>query len=403
MGIPKTNGSIGRFWLPTALDPKDMTRSYSKIGYHEPAASRPNYHLLPGNTVTKILFNSNKEVTGVQYATGPGETSYTAKAKEEVVLSAGGIYSPKILLQSGIGERKKLENLNIPVVADVPGVGWNFQDHTRFDFKFNFTFNRTDNPLELQRNQTYYQEMQELYLNNRTGPLTLTVGNAACGLDLKRFTTTSSFNKIITDALTANPIASLPADAPATVKAGYAVARLTELAYLKESKIPAASFLSFLDFTPAVVLTKPLSRGYVTINSASPWDPPVVNYRTHTDPYDMAVVTAGIKYARQIFKTAPVLPYNPVETFPGPEVTSEAALADAVRATALASFGHPMGSCKMGRFAEGAVVDAKLNVFGVKGLRVIDASIFPIATGAGPMASVYGVAERGAAFILGEQ
>src|SRR5690606_34140932 len=161
-------------------------------------------------------------------------------------------YSPKILLQSGIGEKKKLQSLDIPVVADVPGVGWNFQDHTRFDFKFNFTFNRTDDPLELQRNVTYYNEMQDHYLNNKTGPLTLTVGNAACGLDLKSFTTTSSFHKILNDALSANPIASLPTDAPATVKAGYTVARLKELAYLKASKIPAASFLSCLDFTPAV-------------------------------------------------------------------------------------------------------------------------------------------------------
>ncbi|RPA73561.1 alcohol oxidase [Ascobolus immersus RN42] len=402
MGVPKTNGSIGRFWIPTALNPTDMTRSYSKIGYHEPASSRPNYHLLPGNQVTKILFDSNKRVTGVQYASGPGETTYTVKAKKEVVLSAGAVFSPKILLQSGIGEKKKLQSLNIPVVADIPGVGWNFQDHTRFDFKFSFTFNRTNDPLELQRNQTYYNEMQALYLNNQTGPLTLTVGNAGCALDLKSFTNTSTYTSILASALATNPIAALPSNIPATVKAGYIKQRIALLASIKASKIPVASFLSFLDFTPAVVLTKPLSRGFVTVNSASPWDFPIVDYRTHSDPFDMAVVTNGIRYARRILQTPPVVPYNPQEIFPGAEVTDDSSLAEAVRSTALATFGHPFGTCKMGKLQEGAVVDAELKVYGVKGLRVIDASIIPVATGPGPMASVYGIGERGAAFILGE-
>lgn len=245
--------------------------------------------------------------------------------------------------------------------------------------------------------------MLELYNNEQTGPLTLTVGNAACQLDLKTFTSTSKFNQILTSAYTANPTANLPAEAPPSVKVGYIKSRLAQLNYIKTSKIPAASFLSFLDFTPAIVLTKPLSRGFVSINSASPWDSPVVSYRTHSDPYDMSVVLAGIRYARRIFQTAPVLPYNPVETFPGPSEDSDAGLEAAVRSTALASFGHPFGTCSMGKFHEGAVVDSKLRVFGVKGLRVIDASIIPIATGAGPMASVYGVAERGAGFILGEK
>lgn len=140
MGIPKTNGSIGRFWLPTALNPERMTRSYAKNEYHDTAVPRPNYHLLHSNTVTKILFRAGKRATGVQYAAGPDASVFSVSAKKEVILSAGGIFSPTILLQSGIGEKKKLQDLNIPVVADVPGVGWNFQDHTRFDFKFNCKF-----------------------------------------------------------------------------------------------------------------------------------------------------------------------------------------------------------------------------------------------------------------------
>ncbi|KAF8247677.1 glucose-methanol-choline oxidoreductase [Wilcoxina mikolae CBS 423.85] len=156
LGIPKpkdsTNGeAIGSYWAPNSLDPRGYTRSYSMSAYHDESVTRPNYHLLPEHIVTKILFKEGTAV-GVEFSTGKSAPLQTVTAKKEVILSAGGIHSARLLQHSGIGDKRLLTKFDIPVVVDLPGVGNNFQDHSGASLVYNITLNPDPNWLTTQLN-----------------------------------------------------------------------------------------------------------------------------------------------------------------------------------------------------------------------------------------------------------
>ncbi|CAG8676001.1 6351_t:CDS:2, partial [Acaulospora colombiana] len=117
--------ALGAFWVPNTLDPSSMTRSFARTGYYNPASSRSNLHLLTSTTVTKILIQNK-----TAFASSKDSPLQTVKARCEVILAAGSQHTPQLLLLSGIGDKKSLKSLSIDVVADLPGVGQNFQDHT---------------------------------------------------------------------------------------------------------------------------------------------------------------------------------------------------------------------------------------------------------------------------------
>lgn len=124
--------AIGVFYNTNTLDPRTMSRSHARLAYYEPVKNQSNFHILLNQQVTKIIFNKKgKKVTaeGVEYAATETGPRSTVEAKKEIILSAGGIGSPRVLQASGVGPAKLLESLNIPVVVDLPGVGANLQDH----------------------------------------------------------------------------------------------------------------------------------------------------------------------------------------------------------------------------------------------------------------------------------
>ena len=125
----QAGGDNGLAYFTTSMDPNDYTRSYARTG-HWDGINRPNYHLITSSKVNKILFDGTT-ATGVQYvpANGGGQGS-TVTANKEVILAAGAIHTPQVLQLSGIGPSSLLLPANIPVVADLPGVGSNFQDHS---------------------------------------------------------------------------------------------------------------------------------------------------------------------------------------------------------------------------------------------------------------------------------
>lgn len=135
MGIPLVNehafgNAVGRFWCPPSEHPINRTRSYSRYGYYDPAASRPNYHLLVGHKAEKLVLSSRLAAEGaVIYERFHPDNKTTVKARQEIVLAAGAVHTPQILQLSGIGPKSVLEAAKIDVKLDHPGVGNNFMDH----------------------------------------------------------------------------------------------------------------------------------------------------------------------------------------------------------------------------------------------------------------------------------
>jgi len=135
MGVPTPRehalgDAIGVFFVPSAEDGVNRTRSYSRYGYHDSAASRPNYHLLVGHKAEKLVISSDNVVKGVViYQRDNVQDKVTVKASKEVVLAAGAAHTPQLLELSGVGPREVLEAANIDIKLELPGVGNNFQDH----------------------------------------------------------------------------------------------------------------------------------------------------------------------------------------------------------------------------------------------------------------------------------
>jgi choline dehydrogenase len=132
---PSDGSGKGVYWAPSTLDPVNKTRSYARIAHYDRVvASRPNYHVLPMSPATKILMDKNKKATGVQYTSRENGKVSQANAKKEVILAAGAVHTPQLLMLSGIGDKSVLGELGIESVSDVPGVGHNFQDHPTMFF-----------------------------------------------------------------------------------------------------------------------------------------------------------------------------------------------------------------------------------------------------------------------------
>jgi choline dehydrogenase-like flavoprotein len=134
--VDPSNGSAeGVFWVPSTLDPVKRTRSYARTAHYDRvSAARPNYHILSMAAVTIILFDESKNAVGVEYVARASNETFTITADKEVILAAGAVHTPQLLQLSGIGDKHDLDKHGIKCIADVPGVGHNFQDHPTLFF-----------------------------------------------------------------------------------------------------------------------------------------------------------------------------------------------------------------------------------------------------------------------------
>jgi choline dehydrogenase len=327
-----------------------------------PVIKRANLTVLTDASARRIVFNE-RTAQGVEFV-HEGQKKY-ARARAEVVLSAGSIGSAQLLQVSGVGAGELLQSLGVPVVHDLAGVGQNLQDHLQLRMIYTLQGAKTLNTMVSSRWGRALMGLQ--YAFQKRGPLTMAPSQLG------------AFAK--SDA----------SQARANVE--YHVQPLS----LEKFGDPLHEFPAM---TASVCNLRPTSRGYVNIVSPDASQPPAIlcNY-LHTDA-DRRVAADSIRLTRRIMAQAAMAPYQPNEYKPGVQIEQEADLEKAAGDIGTTIF-HPVGTCKMGTDSA-AVVDPQLRVHGVQKLRVIDASIMPTITSGNTNSPTIMIAEQGARFILGK-
>jgi len=340
-------------------------RASTANAFLRPALKRKNLALRTKALASRILFEGKRAV-GVEY-TSRGKTSQV-RARREVILSGGAINSPQLLMLSGIGDPAQLKPLGIePLVAAQP-VGRNLQDHLAVS-----NFYRTSTPtLNDILNPALGKVRAGLrYLLDRTGPLSMSVNQGG------GFVRSDAEQPHANLQLYFSPVS-------------YTKTPLSERKLLNPD--PFSAFL--LSHNPC----RPTSRGQIELASADPAVHPLIHPNYLATQRDIDDVLAGNRLLRQIARTAPLADIIIEELVPGAAVEGDEALMEDFRNRADTVY-HPTSTCMMGPDRRTAVVDARLRVHGVQGLRVIDASVFPTITSGNTNAPTVMVAEKGAAMI----
>ncbi|KAL4768835.1 hypothetical protein BDW60DRAFT_210549 [Aspergillus nidulans var. acristatus] len=398
--VPRDGASgdaVGGFFVPHSQDPISVTRSDARRAYWDTASKRRNIHLLTGQRVTRLISKKTSrrvQVTGVEFAAHRSGVRTIVSARKEVLLAAGAIHTPQLLQLSGIGDRTSLDRLNISTVADVPGVGRNLQDHLHVPVVFSFDFPLT--ATNLTTNSTFAAESWAMYRTHKTGPYADATGDFLAFLPAANFTSQSAVLQGI--AADQNPQTYLDKDTPPSISNGYALQHkllTTGLAAMDEAQLE----IIWADGTFVLGLQHPFSRGSVRLASSDPFAPPLADPAYLRNPVDVRILIEAIKYARSLTTTPSLAAFNPVELVPGGNITSDEDLEAYVRG-AVDSLFHPSGTCAVGKFELGGVVDVDFRVHGVKGLRVVDASVLPMLPATHIQSSVYAVAEKAAEAIL---
>lgn len=379
---PGAGTAVGSLWVPNNIRPGEYVRSYAKNEHHDVAKKRRNYEILAETTVTKV--NIKKDwlrrltATGVDYTAAQGEPVKTVRAKREVIVTAGGVQSSKLLQISGIGDSRVLQQHNIPVLVDLPGVGQNLQDHGGAGL-FIFQNLPEDPPVDPELART------------------VSTGNHLSFYSLPMIAPDNY--QAIVDAAEQDTNTYLPADTHSSVARGFKVQKQLLLSGFRTNSTAVSENVRQL-----VSVQRPLSRGNVAITGPTVWDPLVLNWRTLSHPFDVTVMVEGAKMIRRLFEPQ-YWPEgtNPVEFFPGANVTTDAQLTEWARSSMTPTFYHLSGSAHMGKRENGGVVDRKLKVYGVKGLRVADSSIIPLIPATHICNTVFAIAEKAADLIKADQ
>ena len=331
--------------------------------YLDPARSRPNLTIRTGAHATRVLITGGR-ATGVEYATANGRQ--TAAARIEVVVSGGTYGSPQLLQLSGLGPAQHLQDMGINVVRDMPAVGSNLHDHFNTYLSWRCTRSITLNDLENSWPRKIAAAIRYGLL--RSGPM------ASNGIHAGLFT--RSDPRLERPDLQINLL------------------EWSTLERTKDKVIPHG----FPGFTLSPVHLKPDGRGTVRLASADPLAPPSILFDFLRSDYDMRAVVTGIRLVRKIAQQPALRPYIAEEIAPGPATESDAGIEAFVRQTGVSNH-HPSSTCAMGT-GTNTVVDPRLRVHGITGLRVADASIMPSVVAGNTNAPSIMIGEKAAAMIL---
>ncbi|KAI1395965.1 glucose-methanol-choline oxidoreductase-like protein [Hypoxylon fuscum] len=396
-GDPFSGELVGGYINAMNIDPTSGTRSDAVTAYYEPAKDRPNLHVVTDVVVEKIVFAKSgtmPKAIGVQVQRDGH--SLVVEATKEVILAAGVFGTPKLLELSGVGLRERLEPLGIPVVVDNANVGENLQDHPNVGVSFEVADGvKTMDDLSRQDSEAIAAAMGE-YVTKKTGPFAVGGNFAGSMLPVIDFVDGPESESTLKSALDASDDATPGLFSPYHASFVHSLlGRRSEgtgnfFTYAACGNfMPEGSGASIIEnassagnfITIVVALLFPLSRGSVHIISADPAGKPSIDPRYLEHPLDLEVLARHLRFIDTIVRTEPLSRYlksNGRRSNGAPEDLRDLKQAKEYTKTAALSCYHPTSSCAMLPRERGGVVDPKLCVYGVEGLRVVDSSIFPI-------------------------
>ena len=352
------NGFQQEGWGPYQLTIHDGQRWSAARGYLHPALARPNLTCITGARTSRILIEDGR-ATGVEYIDAKSGQKKVVRAAREVLLSAGAVQSPQILLLSGIGDPEELDRFGIPVVKALKGVGANLQDHLDVCMSWECPQPITAHSLRKGLVKTLTIGMNYAFFGK--------------GLGRQQFLESGAFLKSRPDLdrpdLQVHTVAAIMQDHG-------------KVAVPKDG------------FTFHICQLRPESRGRVGLRSANPLDDPAITANYLATEEDRRALREGVRMMRKVAAQAALDPYRTEELFPGKAVETDEQIDAWIRQHAETIY-HPVGTCKMGADGdEMAVVGADLKVRGIEGLRVVDASVMPTLVGGNTNAPTIMIAEK---------
>jgi choline dehydrogenase len=354
------NGPAQEGFGPYQLTIRDGRRWSAAKAYLHPAIGRPNLTVESLAHVTRLLFEGARAV-GIEYV--QKKLTVKARASREVVLSGGAVNTPQLLMLSGIGDADILKRFDIPVKVELKGVGQNLQDHLDCSIQY-----------ECSQPITLYSQANP-FSAAKTGLQYLLFGTGlASGQGLEAGAFLKSRPDLETPDLQLHFITALMFDHT-------------------RRKADRHGFMAH------VCQLRPESRGYISLKSADPFIAPVIQPNYLAAEEDRRALREGVRLTREVFAQAAFDAYRGPELMPGAHVQKDEQIDAFIRRTAETIY-HPVGSAKMGKGAD-AVVDAQLRVYGVDGLRVVDASVMPDLVSGNTNAPTIMIAEKASDMMLG--
>lgn len=405
---PLSGNALGAVNAPGSINPDKFTRSSAAAGYlTADVRKRKNLHIFTKARVENVLLeDKNGAITarGVRYTSDDGQ-SHDVRGRE-VILSGGVFNSPQLLELSGIGNAKTLQAFQIKSIVDLPGVGENLQDHAMVGI----SLESTEPTMDSFRDKTLMSAAFQEYKEKASGPFTSGTFNQAylpCVALMSSPASQHELTKLLDE--------HAKSDSPGLQKQHNLVRSIVEdsnkssIQYLcapvqlrpdQHSRTVSKEARLADYFTLYSSLSHPFSRGTVHIRSNNVADPPLIDPKYFSNPLDRELLAHHLQYLPTIFKTQPLAGLVKPN---GRTIPEDLDLDNLDYARELVNTGfttyHPCGTCSMMPREDGGVVDSQLRVYGVKGLRVVDASIFPLIPRGNIQTSVYAVAEKAADMI----
>jgi choline dehydrogenase len=348
-----------------------------------PNSARNNLDILINTYVTRLLptgrsSSGNPAFRTVEFAQQPGKATKTLTAQKEVVLSAGSVGTPQLLMLSGIGDKSALTKVGITSTVDLPDVGQNLQDHLYITIPYSVNSTQTFDTEVF--NQTLFGEMFKEYETNRTG---IFANNAIANqIGFFRLPNMSPILRAYGD----------PSSGPKSPHYEFAFCN----GFVATTQQPPTSGNYF---SLAIVLVTPTSRGSIQLQSSSVFDHPLINPNYLSSKPDMDIFVEAVKAGQRLLTAPTWKGYLEAPFEDAANLTSDSSIRDYIRSKAI-SIRHPVSTAAMSKNSDrGGVVGPDLLVKGVDGLRVVDASVLPFTPAAHPQAAVYIIAERAADII----